>query len=449
MSRAEGTRMHALVRELFPITRSITGPGLRATVQRLAQIAPLDVTEVPTGTRVFDWTVPDEWSIEDAFLEHEGGQRYADLRWTNLHVVGYSTPVDGMFDLAELRPHLFSMPERPDAIPFRTSFYAPNWGFCLADRQLRSMPEGRYRAVIRSRLAPGSLTLAEYVHRGATDEEVLVFAHDCHPSLANDNLSGVAVAIHLAAFLSTQRTRYTYRFVFAPATIGTIAWIATNERRLGRIRHGLVLSLLGNDTPLHYKVTRTGLASVDRAAWQVLQRECPGAQRLGFSPWGHDERQFASPGVNLPVGLLTRSPEGDFPASHTSDDTPALVSEAALAEAWHACLKIFEALEADARYLNLQPKGEPQLGRRGLYRMTGGHYTSVAERQMALLWVLSQSDGEASLIDIAEKSGLPIATLAAAADDLESVDLLERLDPPAYRVAVYPVEPLAVGRNVG
>jgi aminopeptidase-like protein len=449
LGEAEGTRMHALVRELFPLTRSITGPGLRATVQRLSDVVPLEVTEVPSGTRVFDWTVPDEWSIEEAFLEHESGQRFADLRWTNLHVVGYSTPVDGTFDLAELRPHLFSVPEQPDVVPFRTSFYTPNWGFCLADRQLRSLPEGRYRAVIRSQLFRGSMTLAEHLHRGEEEDEVLVFAHDCHPSLANDNLSGVAVAIRLAAFLSGQQTRYSYRFVFAPATTGTIAWLATNERRLGRIRHGLVLSLVGNEAPLHYKPTRAGNLSVDRAAWQVLQRECDGARRLEFSPWGHDERQFQSPGIDLPVGLITRSPEGDFPASHTSDDTPDLLSGAALAETWTACLKIFEALESDARYISLQPKGEPQLGRRGLYRMTGGHYTSMADRQMALLWMLSQSDGQTSVVDIAEKSRLPIATLAAAADDLEAVQLLERVDSTGPRRTARATEPLAMGRRDG
>jgi aminopeptidase-like protein len=449
-SRAEGGRMHDLVRELFPLTRSITGPGLRATVQRLADMVPLEITEVPSGTRVFDWTIPDEWSIEEAFLEHESGQRFADLEWTNLHVLGYSTPVDGMFDLAELQPHLFSLADDPDAIPFRTSFYSPNWGFCLTDRQRQSLPEGRYRALIRSELRPGSLTLAEYLHRGESEEEVLVFAHDCHPSQANDNLSGVAVAIHLAAFLSRQTTRYSYRFVFAPATIGTIAWIATNERRLARIRHGLVLSLLGHDAPLQYKKTRTGSLPLDRAAWHVLQGEFAGAGLVDFSPWGHDERQFASPGIDSPVGLITRAPDAVFPGSHTSNDTPDIVTGDALAEAWVACLKIFEALEADTSYVNLQPKGEPQLGRRGLYRNTGGHYTGMADRQMALLWMLNQSDGSNSVIDIAEKSRLPIATLAAAADDLEAVELLERVDVMDRRVAGAPAgDRVAVGRSDG
>jgi aminopeptidase-like protein len=420
----KGAEIHELVRELYPTLRSITGEGVRTTVRRLAAVAPLEVTEVPTGTPVFDWTVPEEWSIDEAYIEHESGRRYADLKNSSLHIMGYSTPVDATMPLSELRPHLYSVPELPDHVPFRNSFYARSWGFCLADRELQTLPDGQYHVVIRSTLGNGSLTLAEFVHRGATDEEVLVFAHDCHPSLANDNLSGVAVAIHLAAFLAAQKTRYTYRFVFGPATIGSITWMATHPEVLSRIRHGLVLALLGNDGPLHYKVSRAGNRLVDRTARHVLKTEFPGAQVLDFSPWGYDERQFASPGINLPVGGVTRSPAGDFPGSHTSADNPALLSSGALGEAWWACLRIFEALEADACYLNLQPKGEPQLGRRGLYRLTGGYYADIADRQMAFLWLLNQSDGTTSLIDIAEKSGLPVALLSRAAAELEAVELL-------------------------
>lgn len=425
-TRAEttGAAMHALVRELYPLTRSITGPGLRATVKRLSAVVPLEITEIPTGTPVFDWTVPDEWSIEEAFIEHESGRRFADLRNSNLHVVGYSTPIDTTMTLDELRPYLHSLPAHPDWIPYQTSFYKPGWGFCLADRELQSLPEGRYHVVILSQLGPGSLTLAEYVHRGAADDEVLVFAHDCHPSLANDNLSGLAVAIHLAGFLAQQATRYTYRFVFAPATIGSITWLATNESKLARIRHGLVLSLLGDAGPLHYKKSRIGTHTIDRAAWHVLRNEFPGARLLEFSPWGYDERQFCSPGINLPMGRLTRTPDGEFIQYHTSGDNPDVVSADALAQAWLACLKIFEAIEADGRYVNLSPKGEPQLGRRDLYRSTGGYYTSVPNRQMALFWMLNQSDGSASVLDIAEKSGLPTGVLAHAAAELQAAGLL-------------------------
>jgi aminopeptidase-like protein len=418
-----GKSMMALIRELYPISRSITGPGLRATVARLSEIVPLRVTEVPSGTKVYDWTIPDEWSVEEAFIDADNGDRIVDLKSSNLHVVGYSLPVDATISLAELKPHLFSLPEHPDWIPYRTSYYSPNWGFCLADRVLKSLADRRYHVVIRSKLEPGSLTLAEYVHPGATQEEVLIFAHDCHPSLANDNLSGLVVAINLAAFLRSRSTRYTYRFVFAPATIGSIAWLATNEASLRRIRHGLVLSLLGDRGPLHYKSTRGGNERIDRAAWHVLDTEFPGSKKLDFLPWGYDERQFASPGINLAVGRLTRTPNGEFPEYHTSADSPDFLSADALAESWLACLKILEALDVDAKYINTQPKGEPQLGRRGLYRTTGGHQ-DIPERQLALLWVLNQSDGTRSLLDIAERSRLPFRMIFEAAADLEHVGLL-------------------------
>lgn len=412
-----------LAGELFPLARSITGPGLRATVARLSRLVPLQVTEVPSGTPVFDWTVPDEWAVREAYIEDSRGKRIVDISDSNLHLVGYSEPVDREMTLAELRPHLYSLPDRPDWIPYRTSYYARNWGFCLSDRQLASLADERYKVVIRSELAPGSLTLAEFEHRGESEDTILVFAHDCHPSLANDNLSGVCVAILLADFLRTRRTRYTYRFVFAPATIGSIAWLASNEASLQRIRHGLVLSLLGDGGPFHYKETRHGSAAIDRAAWHVLSTEFAESKRIDFTPWGYDERQFGSPGIDLPVGRITRTPNGEFPEYHTSADNLDYVSADALAEAWYACLKVFAVLEADDTCINRQPKGEPQLGRRGLYRSLGG-YQDVPERQLAMLWALNQSDGANSLLDIAIRARLPFHVIAAAAHDLTAAGLL-------------------------
>ena len=418
-----GAAMHALMRELYPLPRSITGAGLRATVRRLNEIVPLEVTEVPSGTAVFDWTVPDEWAIDEAYIEDGAGRRIVDLAASNLHVVGYSVPVNAVFTLQELKAHLHSMPEHPDWIPYRTSYYAPTWGFCLADRVLRALPEGRYRAVIRSRCAPGSLTLAEHLHVGDTPDEVLIFAHNCHPSLANDNLSGLVVATHLADWLRGRRTRYSYRFVFAPATIGSITWLSRQGAALGKIRHGLVLSLLGGPGVFHYKKSHDGNRPIDRTAPRVLQAAYPDARVLEFSPWGYDERQFGSPGINLPMGRLTRTPNGEFPEYHTSADNPDFLSGGQLGEAWLACLRIFAALESDRRYVNLEPRGEPQLGRRGLYRTTGGH-RQVPERQLALLWVLSESDGTVSIEDIALRAGLPLALIAEAAGDLQSAGLL-------------------------
>lgn len=419
--------MHAKLRELYPLLRSLTGAGVRETIQQLAEVVPLEVTEVPSGTPVFDWTVPDEWSVTEAYLEDESGRRVVDLRNSTLHLVGYSVAVDQVLTLAELQGHLHSLPDQPDLIPYRTSYYAPAWGFCLSHRDRMALVEGRYRAVIRSEHKPGSLTLAQHLHRGASEEEVLIFAHDCHPSLANDNLSGLVVATFLAGHLQGRATRFSYRFVFAPATIGSITWLATHRADLHRIRHGLVLSLLGGPGPFHYKKSRRGDHLIDRAAWQVLRTTQPGAQLLDFLPWGYDERQFCSPGINLPMGRLTRTPNGEFPEYHTSADNPDFVTASQLGEAWLTCLRILDVLEADRAFVNLAPFGEPQLGRRGLYRTTGGHQ-QVPERQLALLWILNQSDGHATLLDIAERAGLPFGMIAEAAADLEGVGLLQAAD---------------------
>lgn len=419
----EGRRMHALLAELYPLCRSLTGPGLRATLRRLAEEAPLQITEVPSGTAVFDWTVPDEWSIEEAYIEDEAGQRLVDFRAHTLHVVGYSRAVDRWLTLDELRPHLHSMPDRPDWIPYRTTYYNDDWGFCLPHRLYERLAPGRYHAVIRSRLAPGAMSIAESVKSGDLSDEVLLFAHTCHPSLANDNLSGLVVAARLAAWLHGRATRYTYRFVFAPATIGSIAWLALHGSDLHRIRHGLVLSLLGDRGPLNYKRSRFGTATIDRAAIHVLQLRHPGGRVIDFSPWGYDERQFGSPGIALPVGRLTRTPNGEFPEYHTSADDPSFVTAESLGESWLACLRIVHVLDNDLRYRNLSPFGEPQLGRRGLYRSTGG-YQNIPDRQLAMLWLLNQSDGSNSLLDIAERSKLPFDALHAVARELVRAGLL-------------------------
>ncbi|MFN3566076.1 MAG: DUF4910 domain-containing protein [Burkholderiaceae bacterium] len=427
---AEGRRMHALLTELYPLCRSLTGPGLRATLDRLADEMPLDITEVPSGTRVFDWTVPDEWSVDEAFIEDEAGHRIVDFRAHTLHLVGYSRPVDRWLTLEELRPHLHSMPDRPDWIPYRTTYYKDDWGFCLPHRLYERLTDGRYHAVVRSTLAPGAMTIAECVHRGERNDEVLLFAHTCHPSLANDNLSGLVVSARLAAYLRGRATRYTYRFVLAPATIGSITWLALHASELHRIRHGLVLSLLGDRGPLNYKRSRFGNAGIDRAAIHVLQRYHAGGRVIDFSPWGYDERQFGSPGIALPVGRLTRTPNGEFPEYHTSADDPSFVTADALGESWLACLRILNVLENNARYRNLSPFGEPQLGRRGLYRSTGG-YQDIPDRQLAMLWTLNQSDGHHSLLDIAERSGLAFDSLHAVAGELVRAGLLTVEDPSA------------------
>ncbi|HEV2779872.1 MAG TPA: DUF4910 domain-containing protein [Actinophytocola sp.] len=424
MSTDLGREMHALVERLYPLCRSITGDGVRSTLDIVGELIPLTVHEVPTGTQVFDWTVPREWNIRDAYIADSSGARVVDFRASNLHVVGYSTPVDTTMTLDELRPHLHTLPEQPDLIPYRTSYYEPDWGFCLAQSTLDSLPDGRYRVVIDSTLADGHLTYAEHVVPGRVADEVLVSCHVCHPSLANDNLAGVAVASALARRLAGANPRYTYRFLFIPGTIGSITWLARNHERVGRIRHGLVLACAGDPGSLTYKRSRRGDAEIDRVVAHVLAASGRPHRIVDFSPYGYDERQFCSPGFNLGVGCLTRTPYAGYPEYHTSADTPDFVTPEAMADTLETVWEVVGVLEGNRHYVNLSPYGEPQLGKRGLYESLGGR-SDTKQAQLAMLWVLNLSDGDHSLLDIAERSGLPFAAVAAAADALHDADLLK------------------------
>jgi aminopeptidase-like protein len=413
--------MKGLMEELFPLCRSITGEGVRRTLGAIAYRIPLEVHEVASGTQVLDWTVPDEWNIRDAYIAADG-ERLVDFRASNLHVVSYSEPVRATMSLEELRPHLHTLSEHPDRVPYRTSYYERTWGFCLAQRQLEALREGTYDVVVDSTLEPGSLTYGECFLPGRVSQEVLVTTHVCHPSLANDNLSGIAVLAEVAAELAARDSRLSYRLLFIPGTIGSITWLARNEHRLESIAAGLVLACVGDAAPLAYKRSRRGDAPVDRAAAHVLARRA-GTRVLDFAPWGWDERQFNSPGFDLPVGSLSRSREGEYDEYHSSADDLELVSARQLEDAVEAVLEIVDVLERDRRYVNLAPKGEPQLGRRGLYSSVGG--AAQAEEQLALLWLLNQSDGSASVLDVAQRSGLPFGLLAAAAERLVEAGLLE------------------------
>lgn len=422
-----GAALHALAARLYPICRSITGDGVRETLGILGERIPLEVREVASGTPVFDWTVPREWNIRDAWVKNARGERVIDFRAHNLHVVGYSTPVRATMSLAELRPRLHADPAHPDWIPYRTSYYQEAWGFCLSQRALDALPDGDYEVVIDSRLADGALTWGECLVPGETTDEVIVSAHVCHPSLANDNLSGLVVATELARRLAARdrRPRLSTRFLFIPGTIGSIAWLALNEDRLGRIRHGLVAVNLGDPGIPHYKRSRRGDAVIDRAAAHVLAAR--GDHRiLPFSPYGYDERQFCSPGIDLAVGCLSRTPYGQFPQYHTSADDLDFIRPEALAASLDILEAIVAILERNRRYRNLSPKCEPQLGRRGLYAALGGR-SDTRDRQMAMLWVLNQSDGgpgSPDLLAIAERAGLPFALVADAAETLLAHDLL-------------------------
>ncbi len=422
MNAPVGEALHGFASELYPICRSITGGGVRETLRRIGARIPLAIHEVRSGSKVFDWQVPPEWNIEDAWVEDSSGARVVDFKAHNLHLVSYSEPVSASFPLEELSRHLHSLPEHPQWIPYRTSYYRRTWGFCMRDRDRARLRPGRYRVEIQSSLAPGSLTYGEAKIAGRSREEVILFTHVCHPSLANDNSSGMAIATELARWLAEEPRRYTYRLVFAPGTIGSLCWLKANEKGLGRVRHGLVLGLLGDPGPLTYKKSRRGDSPVDAVAAHVLAGIDPKSQVIGFSPYGYDERQLCSPGFNLPVGRLTRSVNDGYPEYHSSADDLSLIRPECLQQSYQACRQIITLLEENMRYVNLKPKGEPQLGKRGLYGSVGGR--SPAERQQALLWVLNESDGTRSLLEIAQHSGLSFEAVSEAAGALKQVKLL-------------------------
>ena len=379
-----GRELHRFASELYPICRSITGDGIRRTLSMIGSRIPLKTHEVPTGTPVFDWTVPKEWNIRNAYIKGPDGRRVVDFQKCNLHVVNYSTPVHKTMSLGELKPHLHSIPQNPDWIPYRTSYYKQDWGFCLSHKELLALPDGEYEVSIDSSLEDGQLTYGECYVPGRSSDEVLISCHACHPSLANDNLSGLTVATSLARLLSGTDLRYSYRFLFLPGTIGAITWLARNREAAGRIRHGLVLTGIGDPGGFHYKRSRQGSAQIDRVAAHVLGHESGSAEILDFSPYGYDERQYCSPGFNLAVGCLMRSVWGSYPEYHTSADNLEFIRPTQLAGSLRVCTAIVDVLEHDRRYINLNPYCEPQLGRRNLYRSTGGGAIEAEIR--ARLW---------------------------------------------------------------
>ncbi len=426
VGRADGEQMMALVERLYPICRSITGNGVRQTLAILGEHVDLDVIEVPSGTSVLDWTVPDEWNVREAWIADLSGRRVVDFADNNLHVVNYSEPVPRRtVSMGELKSRLHSLPDAPDRIPYRTSYYNRDWGFCLPQTTLDGMHDDRYEVCVDATLAPGSLSYGEAPIGGAGPEEFLIYSHTCHPSLCNDNLSGLVVNTFLARALAGRELRHSYRFVYGPGTIGSITWISRNLDTLSRIRGGLVAVLLGDRGGFTYKRSRHGDRYMDRVVTRVLSESGVEHSVREFSPWGYDERQFCSPGVDLAVGRLTRTPNGEYPEYHSSADDLSLVSGSRLAEALDVMLRIVDRLESDVRYRNTAPMGEPQLGRRGLYRKTGG--TGVPDRELAMLWVLNLADGGQTLQDIAARSGVDVDAIAAVAGELEQAGLLERL----------------------
>jgi aminopeptidase-like protein len=433
-SKLLGERMHALTSRLFPICRSQTGDGVRESLRILREFIPLDIHKVPTGTPVFDWEVPREWNIKDAYIADASGHRVIDFQRSNLHVVSGSVPVWTRLAWSVLKEHLTTLPEQPELIPYRTAFFQDTWGFCLSQRQFDQLDahgEQEYEVCIDSTLEDGSLTYGELFLEGESDEEILISTHICHPSLANDGLSGLAVATFLAQHLAPQERRYSYRFLFVPATIGAITWLALNEDKTPRIKHGLVLSCLGDDGPINYRRSRQGDAIIDLAVAQVLRDSQQPHNILEFEPFGYDQRQYCSPGFDLPVGGLMRTPDQQFPEYHTSADDLSLVQPEGLSHSLDTLKSVCEVLEHTRTYLNLKPKCEPRLGESGLYHAFGSR-PDAKRLQQAILWTLNLSDGSRSLLDVSTRSELPFMLILQAAQMLEEHGFL----------ATHPSEPI-------
>lgn len=420
-----GEDIYRLIERLYPICRSITGNGVRETLSILSEEAALTVHEVPSGTKVFDWEVPKEWNIRDAWIKGPSGERVLDFQESNLHVVGYSVPVRKKIPLDELRRHVHTLPDCPDRIPYRTSYYKESWGFCMKHSVAEALPDGEYEVCIDSSLTEGSLTYGEWFIPGQLNDEVLLSSHICHPSLCNDNLSSIAVMTEIGKMLSKRSNRYSYRLLYVPGTIGAITWLARNREKVGRIRYGMVMAGVGDRGKIHYKLSRMESAEIDRIVQLVLRDSGDPYTVLPFTPFGYDERQYCSPGFNLPVGCFMRTPHGTYPEYHTSDDNLDFVTPTALGDTCRKVAEIIEVIEENRRYQSTNPFCEPQLGRRGLYRHLGG--TNARETEMAMFWVLNFSDGEHSLLDISERSGIAFTKIKEAAELLRKHDLLEEI----------------------
>ena len=429
----DGAALHERLAAVAAVPRALTGDGVRALMDLLRERLPdLATVEVPSGTEVLDWRVPEEWNLQRAVLRGPDGAVVADADRNLLEVMGYSEPVDVALDLEALQPHLHSLPDQPDVIPWRNSYYRRAWGFCLPDRVRRSLAPGTYRATIEATLAPGHLTYGELVVPGEVEEEVVVTAHVCHPVMANDNASGIAVVAAAAEALVTRarsgwRPRRTHRFLFAPGTIGVITWLATHADVVARIVGGVVVSGVGDPGErVTWKRSRTGDSPMDTAVRLALRDLDVPHDLLDYAPWGYDERQFNSLGYDLGVGLLQRTPHGTYPEYHTSADDLDFVHPAHLAQSLQVLVAALGGLDAHRPVRNLKPHGEPQLGPRGLWPSLGG--SAGRQAQMALLWVLAEADGRAGALDIADRSGLPVAEVARAVTALAGTDLLAHAD---------------------
>ena len=442
-----GNEMYEMIEVLYPITRSITGEGVRKTLKIFQEHIDLEIHEVKTGIRVFDWVVPEEWNINDAYIMNKNKEKIVDFKKSNIHVLQYSEKVNKKIGLEELKEHIFTLPDQPDTIPYRTSFYNKNWGFCMSHNEFLKLNDKEYSVNISSEHKNGSLTYGEFLIRGESKDEILISTYVCHPSLCNDNLSGPVMSLFLAKYLAKQKLHYSIRFLFIPETIGAITWLAKNEDKIKNIKHGLVATCLGDSGNSTYKKSRDGDNIIDEIVEEVLIESGKPYKIMDYWPSGSDERQYCSPGFNLPVGSLMRTPYDMFDEYHTSDDNLSFMNKESLADSFLKYMSVIKKLEKnfgmqkpmkilkekkstenDPVFKNLIPKCEPQLGRRKIYDNVGGMKKQDSlEQKKAIQWILNLSDGRNSLRDIQNRSGLNYKILLDMAELLVKKQLLSNV----------------------
>jgi len=424
-SRKVGQEMYQLIEKLYPICRSITGDGLRDTLKVIKKIVPIKIHNVPSGTKVFDWIIPEEWNIKDAYVKNSRGKKIIDFKKSNLHVLNYSAPIKKRVRLSELKKHLYTLSDQPDAIPYLASYYKKQWGFCLSYNQFKKLRDDVYDVFIDASHKKGHLTYGELFIKGYKADEMLLSTYICHPSLCNDNLSGITLLTFLAKKLLKRKLEYSYRFLFIPETIGSITWLSLNKNKVSNIKHGLIVTCVGDAGNLTYKKSRDGNNIIDKAVEKILIDSKDKYKVLDFFPTGSDERQFCSPGFNLPIGSLMRTPYGHFKEYHTSKDNLNFVKPKYLADSFKKYLQIIQLIENNHAYLNLNQYCEPQLGKRGIYESLGARKKG-AINEVAMLWVLNLSDGNNSLLDIAMRSGIAFNDILTAVNILIEHKILKQ-----------------------